>query len=41
MAQWPLFQFTADANIILYRAGVLAPKKVQEVVARIVQIVSA
>ena len=33
--------FTADANIILYRAGVLSPKKVQEVVAMIVQIVSA
>mgnify|MGYP005854676207 CR=1 FL=1 len=33
--------FTADANIILYRAGVLAPKKVQEVVAKIIQIVSA
>jgi len=33
--------FTADGNIILYRAGVLAPEKVQEVVAKIVQIVSA
>jgi mRNA interferase MazF len=33
--------FTADANIILYRAGVLTPKKVREVVAKIVQIVSA
>jgi len=33
--------FTADGNIILYRAGVLTPAKVQEVVARIIQIVSA
>jgi len=33
--------FTADANIIVYRAGVLTSKKVQEVVAKIVQIVSA
>ena len=33
--------FTADSNIILYRAGVLAPGKVQEVVAKIVQIISA
>lgn len=33
--------FTADANIILYRAGVLTSKKVQEVVAKIIQIVSA
>jgi mRNA interferase MazF len=33
--------FTADGNIILYRAGVLAPERVQEVVAKIVQIVSA
>jgi mRNA interferase MazF len=32
--------FTADANIILYRAGILAPKKVREVVAKIIQIVS-
>ena len=31
--------FTADANIILYRAGVLSPKRVQEVVEEIVQIV--
>ena len=33
--------FTADANIILYRAGVLAAQKVQAVVAKIVQIVNA
>ena len=33
--------FTADANIILYRAGVLTLNKVQEVVAKIIQIVSA
>ncbi len=32
--------FTADANIILYRAGVLTLNKVQEVVAKIIQIVS-
>jgi mRNA interferase MazF len=32
--------FTADANIILYRAGALTLTKVQEVVAKIVQIVS-
>jgi mRNA interferase MazF len=31
--------FTADANIILYRAGVLSPKRVQEVVEKIIQIV--
>ena len=33
--------FTADGNIILYRAGVLTSRKVQEVVAKIVKIVSA
>ncbi len=33
--------FTADSNIILYRAGALAPHRVQEVVAKIVQIISA
>jgi len=33
--------FTADSNIILYRAGVLSPRKVQEVVDKIVQIISA
>ncbi|HLF89413.1 MAG TPA: type II toxin-antitoxin system PemK/MazF family toxin [Anaerolineales bacterium] len=32
--------FTADGNIILYRAGVLTSKKVQEVVRKIIQIVS-
>lgn len=33
--------FTADASIILYPAGVLTSNKVQEVVTKIVQIVSA
>jgi mRNA interferase MazF len=33
--------FTADGNIILYCAGVLTSNKVQEVVAKIIQIVSA
>jgi mRNA interferase MazF len=33
--------FTADSNIILYRAGALTTEKVQEVVARIVEIVKA
>ena len=33
--------FTADSNIILYRAGVLTPSKIKEVVAKIVEIVSA
>jgi len=33
--------FTADGNIILYRAGALTSKKVQEVVAKIIKIVSA
>ena len=32
--------FTADSNIILYRAGELTPGKVKEVVAKIVEIVS-
>ncbi|MBV9868768.1 MAG: type II toxin-antitoxin system PemK/MazF family toxin [Abitibacteriaceae bacterium] len=32
--------FTADSNIIVYRAGVLAPAKVQEVIHKIVQILS-
>ena len=32
--------FTADSNIILYRAGVLATAKVQGVVAKIIQIIS-
>jgi mRNA interferase MazF len=33
--------FTADSKIILYRAGELTPSKIQEVVAKIVEIVSA
>jgi len=33
--------FTADSGIILYRAGELMPGKIKEVVARIVEIVSA
>lgn len=33
--------FTADSNIILYRAGVLSPEKVQEAIAKIVEIISA
>jgi len=33
--------FTADSNIILYRAGVLTPEKIKEVVMKIVDIVSA
>ncbi|MEW5986605.1 MAG: type II toxin-antitoxin system PemK/MazF family toxin [Chloroflexota bacterium] len=33
--------FTADANIILYRAGTLATAKMQEVIAKIIQIISA
>ena len=33
--------FTADGNIILYRAGRLTPPKTQEIVTRIIQIVSA
>ena len=33
--------FTAEGKIILYRAGVLSPQKVQEVVAKIIEIVSA
>jgi mRNA interferase MazF len=32
--------FTADSNIFLNRAGVLAPDKVQEVIARIVEIIN-
>jgi mRNA interferase MazF len=32
--------FTADSNIILYRAGVLKPEKLQEVIAKIITIVS-
>jgi mRNA interferase MazF len=33
--------FTADSSIILYRAGELTPRKIREVVAKIVEIVSA
>jgi mRNA interferase MazF len=33
--------FTADAGIILYRAGALRPEKIEEVVAKIVEIVRA
>lgn len=33
--------FTADSNIILYRAGELTPEKIKDVVAKIVEIVSA
>ena len=33
--------FTADSNIVLYRAGVLSSRKVQEVVDKIVKIISA
>ena len=33
--------FTADAEIILYKAGTLAPGKLHEVIARIVQIVTS
>jgi len=33
--------FTADSNIILYRAGELIPEKIKDVVAKIVEIVSA
>ncbi len=32
--------FTADSTIILYRAGVLSPEKVGQVVAEIIQIIS-
>jgi mRNA interferase MazF len=32
--------FTADSNIILYRAGVLDSAKVQEVIDRIVEIIT-
>lgn len=30
--------FTADGSIILYRAGAVAPKKIEEVIAKIIQI---
>ena len=32
--------FTADSNIILYRAGALTPEKIKQVVTKIVEIVS-
>ncbi len=32
--------FTADSNIILYRAGALTPEKIKEVVEKIIEIVS-
>lgn len=32
--------FTADANIILYRAGTLASDKVQEVIAKLIAIIT-
>jgi len=31
--------FTADSNIVLYRAGALTPAKAQEIIEKIVQIV--
>jgi len=33
--------FTADSNIIFYRVGTLSATKVQEVIAKIIQIVSS
>jgi len=33
--------FTADSNIIMYRAGTLSSPKVREAVAKIIEIVSA
>ncbi len=33
--------FTADANIVLYRAGVTRPDKVHEVIEKIIQIITA
>jgi mRNA interferase MazF len=32
--------FTADSNILLYRAGVLTPNKVQEVITKIIEIIN-
>jgi mRNA interferase MazF len=32
--------FTADSKIVLYRAGVLAPNKVKEVIDKIIEIIS-
>jgi hypothetical protein len=33
--------FTADSNIIQYRAGVVTSEKIREVIDRIIQIISA
>jgi mRNA interferase MazF len=33
--------FTADSNIFLSRAGVLSPDKTQEVIAKVIQIISS
>jgi mRNA interferase MazF len=33
--------FTADSNIIFYRAGEVTPEKIQEVVVKIIEIISA
>jgi mRNA interferase MazF len=32
--------FTADSNIILYRAGALSNDKIQEIITKIIQIIS-
>lgn len=32
--------FTADSNIILYRAGTLSNDKIQEIITKIIQIIS-
>ena len=32
--------FTADSNIVLYRAGTVTPAKLQEVIAKIIQVFS-
>lgn len=33
--------FTADSNIVLYRAGVLASDKVQQVITQIIEIINS
>ena len=33
--------FTADTNIVLYRAGVLQPDKIHKVIDKIIQIITA
>jgi mRNA interferase MazF len=33
--------FTADSNIFLYRAGILKPDKVQQVVSKIVELINS